>query len=287
MVNNAVNYYSAEFPPYGKLVDNFYAGTKTPLNGLDTMKLVRERTSGTCLVSFSSGKDSIATYLALKESGLWDDIIIYQMIQTDLEFVERRIQYYEKAFDTHIYRLTDPHLFRFYRNFIYQSPMGAMLLFSGLRGVLETEWYDYDAVCIHLADYLDLPDEVAVAVGVRAIDSMKRRANFAVSGAVNWKRYPPVFYPIWDMSHTDAAALIRRHGVKLPMDYKYWGTSWDGTSYEFLRVIKERYPNDYNTLLEHFPLLEANLFRYDVVGKSAQKWIIDKARNKTGVKHGN
>ena len=56
---------------------------------------------------------------------------------------------------------------------------------------------------------------------------------------------------------------IRAAGLKLSPEYRLFGRSFDGLDYRFLRPIRDHYPADYDRIREFFPLVEAELHRYE------------------------
>ena len=54
---------------------------------------------------------------------------------------------------------------------------------------------------------------------------------------------------------------IRGHHIELPCDYAWFGRSFDGIDKRFTKVLKDKAPDDYATLLEWFPLLEVDHVR--------------------------
>lgn len=240
----------------GTLADNFYPDGE-PISGYDAMLKVREETD-TVLLSFSAGKDSICAWLAVRE--VFPNIVPYHMcFVPDLEFMERRLQYYEQVFGQHILRITDPNWVRMLNNLIWQPPQRAIPILSlGLPDI------DYDFVTQMLIDSYNLPQNTFTAVGVRAADSMKRRAATKVGGPINWARR--TFWPVWDVSNDTLLERLQENHIRLSMDYMIWGTSFDGLQYPFLKAVQEHYPDDYQRILEWFPLAELEIMRYNLAG---------------------
>jgi len=56
---------------------------------------------------------------------------------------------------------------------------------------------------------------------------------------------------------------IERSGIKLSVDYKIFGRSFDGLDYRFLAPIKKHFPRDWQRLCQWFPLAEAEIYRYE------------------------
>lgn len=62
------------------------------------------------LLAFSRGKDSIATWLTLRDAGF--RVVAFHMeIVPGLSFVEESLKYYEDLFGQHIYRVLHPNLY--------------------------------------------------------------------------------------------------------------------------------------------------------------------------------
>ena len=58
------------------------------------------------------------------------------------------------------------------------------------------------------------------------------------------------------------ADVIKRAGVELPVDYAWFGRSFDGIDARFLVPLKQHAPRDYQRVLEVFPLAELEVFRH-------------------------
>jgi hypothetical protein len=68
---------------------------------------------------------------------------------------------------------------------------------------------------------------------------------------------------VWDMRKADLEAMFRRENVRLPVDYKIWGRTFDGIDLRFLVPLKKHFPRDYQRVLEFFPLADAEIFRWE------------------------
>ena len=57
--------------------------------------------------------------------------------------------------------------------------------------------------------------------------------------------------------------------VRLPIDYLWFGRSFDGIDYRFLSILKQRAPADYKRVLQWFPMAEVEIMRrlYGVTAK--------------------
>lgn len=209
----------------------------------------------TAILAFSTGKDSIAAWLQLRK--YFRRIIPYYCyVVPGLEFVEHSLKYYEDFFGCHIYRLPHRSLYRFLRYMVFQSPPHVTKI-EALD--LPGEEYDDTMIGDIIRQTENLPDCVYTATGVRAADSPMRRLAMKTHGPINHngKR----FYPVYDWKKEDLLREFDAAGVKLPIDYKLFGRTFDGIDYRFLKPIKENFPADYERILTWYPLAELELFR--------------------------
>lgn len=80
-----------------------------------------ERHEGRCILSFSAGKDSVATWLALRPH--FPHILpVYGYSPPGLRLVEEGLVYYERFFKTRIVRLPHPSLHRLLNAALFQYP---------------------------------------------------------------------------------------------------------------------------------------------------------------------
>lgn len=208
-----------------------------------------------CLLSFSCGKDSIGAWLRLRQD--FDDILPYYLYPIpDLEFVEDSLTYYERYFGCHILRIPHPSLYRWLNNFVFQPPDRWPIIQD-----LNMPNFTYDDINAILKHDHQLPDPTYQASGVRMNDSLQRRTAMLTHGPLNERRQ--TFCPVFDWSADDLYHAIHRAGVNLPVDYLWFGRTFDGIDYRFLKPIKDHAPRDYQRILEWFPLADLEIFRYE------------------------
>lgn len=221
------------------------------------------------LLSFSCGKDSWAAWLSARE--YVDFTPYYLYLVPGLEFVEDYLGYAEQVLGKRIVRLPHPSFYRWVNNAIYQAP-------ERLRTIAAVGWpnYDYEDMRGAAAEDAGLPDDVWTASGVRAADSPMRRASLMKNQGVNAKaRY---FYPCWDWNKARLLTELTAANIKLPVDYKVFGRSFDGLDLRFLIKIKEHFPRDYQTILAWFPLVDMELWRYEFAQRSGQARVAGQRR---------
>lgn len=224
-------------------------------NSTELCKWVSEQSDGTCLLSFSCGKDSVAAWLQLRRH-FTTIVPVFMYLVPGLEFIERSVAYYEEYFDCRIMRLPHPSLHRWLNSLTFQAPENCAIVEEA--GLVE---FDYDDVFDVVKAVYTLPEHTYTAIGVRATDSLNRWSAIKQYGAVNEKR--KTFYPTYDWRKDDLIDAITKEGVKLPVDYRLFGRSFDGLDYRFLKPIKDHYPRDYQRILEVFPLAELEMKRME------------------------
>lgn len=226
----------------------------TALSGIETIKEVAKRQKKS-LLAFSCGKDAVATWLAIRE--YFDEIVPYYLyLVPDLEFVNESIDYYERFFGTKIVQLPHPSLYRMLNNFVYQPPERCLIIEQA--NLPEFEYVD---IQMAMCDMYDLDSKTLVADGVRAADSPMRRVAINTHGSINENLLK--YHPIWDWKKADLVECFKKHNVKLAIDYKIFGRSFDGIDLRFLLPIREHFPKDYQKILEWFPLADLEIFRWE------------------------
>jgi len=213
--------------------------------------------SDTVINSFSMGKDSIASYIQLKRYFKNVHNVFYFIIP-NLKFQRESLDYYEQKFGEKITVIPSPHFYHYLYNLLYQSPDRITYI--------DNQIYDgklyipkYDELFSYVKEDLNIPQDTYVATGVRRDDSLTRRLSIKKTGAENKKRKQ--FFPVFDWSISKVRQEIKDSGIKLPIDYKIWGRTWDGVQYQFIKGVKENFPEDYETIKFWCPLCEIDFLR--------------------------
>jgi hypothetical protein len=246
----------------GSKADNFYPGTSIPLTGADVIKRIQQETD-TVMCLFSCGKVSIGAFQTLRQH-FTRVVPVYRDFVPGLKFVDRRIAYYEDVLDTHIVRINSTHFYRLMHNFLWQPPHRV-----GTIQVMNLPVIELPELNQVVKMALKMPDHSWIALGIRAADSSQRRATCLSRGGINWKEKS--FWPIWDMRNEELEQMLIAQNIKLPTDYLTWGTSFDSIRWFFLKDIRDRYPEDYATILEWFPLIELEFMRRELVGGTIEE----------------
>lgn len=222
---------------------------------VELIDYVKKISNDTVLLSFSGGKESLSSWLWLRENGV-RVVPVYLWRIPAMSFVERALRYYEDQFQTHIIRLPHPALYRWLNNHVFRPPEQCAIAEEA-----ELYEFDYDEVFALAIAAARLPMDVYTAIGVRMTDNVNRWASIKKHGAINQER--KTFYPIYDFSKERLLETIRASGIKLPADYKWFGRSFDGLDWRFLHVLRDKAPRDYKRIIELFPLAELEMFRIE------------------------
>jgi hypothetical protein len=221
--------------------------------GHEAISYVKTRTDKVIL-SFSGGKDSLCAWLKLRDH--FEVVPIYHYFVPGLEFVEKYLTYCEEFFGVRVVRLPHPVAYKYLWALMFQPPVQANLIAQyDYRFVDFGEWTEAYAKQAGLK-------EPWTAVGTRMNDSVNRRLTMRKHGTLRESQFK--FFPIADMKKGEQLELIKSSGLKLPADYRIWGRSYDGIDYYFLKGVRDNYPNDYQKILELYPLVDAEFARYEM-----------------------
>lgn len=206
-------------------------------------------------LGFSTGKDSLACALLLKELGVKFIPFFFYHIP-DLHFVNQNLKKYEDFFKMEIIQLPHPMLYDYLRHQDFMPPKMIEELADYEFPVLSFE----DMISAWLEDN-NIDKDPYDIVGMRADESFNRRMIFRKQGFYNHEKKK--VYPISLWRKKDVMTYITASGTSVTEDYKIWNRSFDGLKYQFLFGVKQHYPDDFQTIKEYFPLIELELFRYE------------------------
>ena len=243
----------------------------------DLCEQMREKHGGTILLSFSTGKDSLGSWIQCQK--FFDRIIPFYLYPAPgLEFIERSLRYYEEVFDTHIIRLPHPSLYRQLNNLVLQAPENCGVI-EELARKGKLPMFDYDDIYNIIKEDLGLPYDTYTALGVRAVDSPNRWAAIQKYGPVNDSRR--TFYPTYDWRKADLMRAISASGIRLTADYRIFGRSFDGIDVRFSAGLKEHYPEDFERLKRFFPLLDLDILRLEYRKREMERRRMDRLEHGT------
>lgn len=223
----------------------------------DIIRQVRAECGLRTMLAFSRGKDSIAAALAILPH--FDEVVPYYLYDIPgLTFVEESLDHYERTLfgGRRILRFPHPNVMGHLRSYTLQSPAhAAVLCTADLPKMVFKDAHEW------VRESADLPDNVLAASGVRAADSPIRRLQFTSHGAIS--RNSGHYYPVWDWNKARLIEAIDKAGCGLPEDYLWFGRSWDGLDLRFVYPLKKHRPEDFKKVVEWFPLVEADIWRYE------------------------
>lgn len=204
------------------------------------------------ILCFSCGKDSLATWIALEEAGI-DFTPVYLWYVPHLKFIEDELLYFESTLGKKIHTYPHPSFYRWINSLVAQAPERIRVIEAA-----KLPEPSYEQLWELVRDDLNLPN-AWLADGVRASDSIVRRASFVKHGVI--KEHSHKVSPIADWLKGEVYSAIERRGIKLPIDYDIWGRSFDGLDYRFIAPMRDKLPEDFSLLKEWFPLIEADIVR--------------------------
>lgn len=206
----------------------------------------------TVLISFSMGKDSIATMdLCFKYFKRVQPFFMYMV--PNLEFQEEALGKYERHYNTKIIRVPHFETSDFYRYGSFRDPD-----FSVPR--VKIKW---------IYDYLRSQTGIYwISGGEKINDSMVRRAMLKNSGSINEKRGR--FFPIMYWSDKDVKKYIELNHLLYPKFNQELGFSFHGLAGKELSAIKKIYPEDYQRIIKFFPEAEAGVLQYENYRKGVE-----------------
>lgn len=207
------------------------------------------------LLSFSCGKDSIACWLALREYKI-DVVPVYMYLVPKMPFIEKELDYFEDFFGCPIHRYPHRTLFLWLGSALMQSPERVPII-TGYGFGNPT----YEELWGKIKEDLRLPQDTWICDGVRASDSIVRRASFTKHGVM--KKHLTKCSPIADYLKQEVMDIIEKNGCELPIDYEWFGRSFDGLDYRFSKPLKDNSPEDFEHLKKWFPLIEADIVRHE------------------------
>lgn len=224
----------------------------------DLCRHIADMSGDTALVSFSCGKDAIASWCQCRR--YFKRLVpFYLYLVPGLQFVEQGLRYFEGRFETPIIRVPHPSLPRMLRELVFQSPERVQDIDRA-----ELPRLTYEQVEAHVRKVADAPNAY-VAIGTRTADSPNRLTNVRRYGAANHKRRS--FLPVFDWRMDDVIACIERERIRLPVDYRLFGRSFDGIDYRFLEPIRREFPDDYRRILDWFPMAEIEIKRREFAAR--------------------
>lgn len=238
---------------------DFFNDDLLPLSGRALYDKALAEAGPSVLLSFSAGKDSLAAWLALLEDGRFSVTPYFLYWLPGLSWLADMLAYYEDFFGCRIIRLPHPYFYEMLDKAAFQPPQRVAAL-----NALDLWRFDFADIDNLVAQQAGLADPFC-AIGMRAADNLERRRMILQQGSLGIKRRR-YFYPVWDWKIADVIAIVQRHKVKISPEYQFWGHTPVSLNYDYMRALKDAKPEDFEVVRQWFPLIDLQMFRYEVVG---------------------
>lgn len=238
-------------------------------NSDELCEYISDLCGGVSLLAFSRGKDSVVAWLKMRR--YFKKIVpyfLYSIPPRPMTFEEESLRYYEDFFQTEIIRLPHPAIYRFWIGGVFTSPLFDGVVADAMKSghVWEMDYEDITDMIKSALMPSELPEIKEAymplaysASGVRSADSPIRHTAIKKYGPVNHNK--KTFMPVYDYKKADMIKELDESGVKLPIDYEWFGRTYDGIDYRFTSVLKEKSPADYERVKAAYPLVEVDIMR--------------------------
>ncbi len=241
-----------------------FLDTGEPLPSDQVVQWIKENNpTDTVLLAFSLGKDSLGAWLKLRDHFTVLPYHTYRI--PDMEFINDQIRYYEDFFDTRIIVLPNPDFYYMIADLVWQTPGRARVCQAA-----RLPNFTYAHIEQWIKEDYGLPQETWTATGVRSNDNMIRRMAMKRHGPINLNAHK--FHAVWDWNiqklHDEILAAV----VRISVEYLMYGHSIGGLDYRFIKPILDHYPEDFQKILEWFPLAEAEIVRYELQ-EEYEQWL--------------
>jgi len=216
------------------------------------------------VLSFSAGADSIGALLRIKETETFDlstALLYYFYYIPGIPFVDDYIDYFEDALGVKIIKLPSVRFLSDMSNYLYQTPLGAMAIADLQKSRNYIPTTKTDKLEKILFENEGLSGETIKGIGVKRYDSfmrMKAMDRLEIHG-INLKNRK--WYPVWDYKDKDIINIIKRHRIKVPMEYQLFGISYENIDPRFLGPLVENCPKTMEIIKKYFPLCETMISR--------------------------
>lgn len=233
--------------------------TNEYLSGPALYEVARRECGDTMVLAFSRGKESLSAWLELRD---YFNIIPYYcyMIPGGLSYERESLDYYEDYFGVHIHRFPHPIFWKNINDFVFQPP-------QRVRVIREIDFPEYDySLLVKIIGQMHGLNNPHVIFGYRMNDDPRRRLLVLREGPLGMVNYR-YFWPLWNWTIDDIAARLSAANIALPLDYELWGRTLTTLEYQFAQVIRDELPEDWERVKFWYPLIEAEMFRYERVGQ--------------------
>lgn len=209
------------------------------------------------VLHYSTGKDSIAAWIALRDAG-FEVVPVYKEVFPNISFIDSVIAAHEEYFGTEVIKVPYKGLFQSLHNAYGSRNDHANLELIDIKSKLNREYSMKEDFNDYVLNYTQCGVSV---IGVKASDSIHRRTNFLMSGPYNAKQR--MFSINWRLAKNAPLRMIMNANCPLPKYYL-----WLNRSPEFLfpsefYFIKKYYPQDWEKICSYLPDAEVRVKAYE------------------------
>jgi hypothetical protein len=201
----------------------------------------------TNVLHFSTGADSVACYLRLREHGI-DPVLVYHYFLKNLPMVKNYLDYFSKKFNVRVYQIPSTLWAEHIDNALYQLPIRAAEKFRNNITSAGLEYYTKENTDAIIRDALG--GDVVFHLGLRYTDGLRRYQHLQRHGV----SFEDKFYPVASFQIKDIQNILEKHDCLLPLEYKLWGISWEAPRAWNINLIKEHCPETYKRIRAVFPM---------------------------------
>lgn len=198
------------------------------------------------VLMFSTGADSIASFLRLREWGITPSALVYHYYVPDIPMVEAYLRYFEDKFNVRVYRIFGTLGCEAIGNGLFQLPGVGMEMFRKNGGIARTT-----KAMLNNAIMSQFSKDAVMDVGLRYSDGMVRWKVLTEKGPLRGQE----FNPTASFTRTETRDLIADHGVKLPFEYRLIGRSFESIRWSISKTLRQNAPKTWAHLKEWFPMI--------------------------------
>lgn len=203
------------------------------------------------ILYFSTGVDSIACFLRLREFGI-EPILIYKYFLPNIPMVDNYIDYFEKKFNVKVYKFPSKLWSEHIDNALYQYPIKSREKFRNEITKFELYKHKKDTLDKNIVKYFG-KDKIVFHLGIRYTDGMYRFLSIKKYGVMNKNG---TFYPIASFKAKDIQDLLDKYDCKLPIEYGLWGISFESPRSWNIGMIRKNCPESYKYICKYFPMVK-------------------------------
>jgi hypothetical protein len=217
------------------------------------------------LLHFSCGADSIAAYIRLKDEGI-KPILCYQYFLPDIPFIKNYIDYFEKKYNEKIIQTPSTLFYENFDNAFYQNPLLQDRIYEAM-GKYELYTRNKKTLKYELGQRFSQNGKYNVihCVGLKYTDGINRFTHLRKNGVL----FKDHLYPVADCKVSDIKQLLDKENLKLPIEYKLWGISFESPRSFNIPLIKEHLPESYKYIKKYCPFIaiEAHRPKYNELNR--------------------